>query len=170
MVKSCTSGSRFSLRFVPETGLKREHVLQAYHKARTGYNVANAAHHTGHVATPIQGVMAQGNGLTRRAENHLMVGAFARHPNAMDRYPVMLSASGVGQVVLLGLVAGKLLVLAQTTDQGQGKSRGRINLSLVMRLYDVHVIEVGRGLLGQFLEDHGPQSEIWRNDDLGTIG
>ena len=113
--------------------------------------------------------MAQGNGLTRRAEDHLMVGAFAGHPNAMDRYPVMLSASGVGQVFLLRLVAGELLVLPQAAYQGQRKSRGRINLSLVMRLYNIHVIEVGRGLLGQFLEDHGPQSEIGRNDDANAV-
>ena len=116
MVKSCTDGSLFTKFHAwnkPKSRLKPKHVLQAYHKAGTGHNVADTTQHTRHVTAPVQGVMLYGNRLACCTKNHFMVGTLAGHSDTMNGDAVVLSAPGVVQVLFLWLVASKLLVLPQ---------------------------------------------------------
>ena len=74
--------------------LQAKDFIQAYHKAFEVHNFSDGTYYPGHIAVTAQRIVAQGDGLARRAKYDLVVGAAPGHAHAMYADTVVLTAAG----------------------------------------------------------------------------
>ena len=106
--------------------------------------------------------MRDGQGLTLRAEDHVLVRDHSWEAQAVDAYRTLLAAAGVLQGDLLGPRVGQGFAAGgrQPARGGQGGARGRIGLGLGVGLDDIGRFEVRGGDLGQAHHQHGADGEV----------
>ena len=114
----------------------------------------------------VVGVVADGQGLAGRAEQHLLVGDQAAQPHRVDGMPRGPAPPRAPSTT--SLVVGSARPVAGRRGHALGGAhrgaRRRVDLAVVVQLDDLGRLEVRRGQLGEAHHEHRADGEVGRDD------
>src|SRR5205807_2861296 len=142
--------------------LQLEHVLQPFHQMPQTADPLDRQHQPRHEGLLARGIVPDGQGLPRAAEDDLLVGHQPRQPHAVDGHPRDGRAAGPRGFHRL-LHGRRRRGPPGGGDEARGpgrRARRRVALAVVVQLDDLHMGKIPRRPPGELHHQHGAQRKI----------